>query len=189
MPPILSGVSITEAEWPLLESACSLVPPPTRPPAIGTDSDYPDFITNLFLTVLDLQLHNVIVNNAIEHYRANRWNEVRTLSDLEVVLGQFPADTDGNRAAAKYLWGYLYGERIGRTRDLVRWARSTGLVDQDHLQRWAHASEFQQDFAGQVKGLGIAAYCWLVMRLGVDTVKPDSWLHAFVRPGSRPRRQ
>ncbi|MPZ92497.1 MAG: hypothetical protein GEU68_12805 [Actinobacteria bacterium] len=32
-----------------------------------------------------------------------------------------------------------------------------------------------------MKGLGIAAYCWLVMRLGVDTVKPDSWFHAFVR--------
>ncbi len=32
-----------------------------------------------------------------------------------------------------------------------------------------------------MKGLGIAAYCWRVMRLGVDTVKPDVWLRAFVR--------
>jgi hypothetical protein len=27
----------------------------------------------------------------------------------------------------------------------------------------------------------MSAYCWLVMRLGVDTVKPDVWLHSFVK--------
>lgn len=56
-----------------------------------------------------------------------------------------------------------------------------GLLDQRRLKEWAYQSDFQADFAGQAKGLGIATYCWLLMRLGVDTIKPDVWVHAFVR--------
>lgn len=63
----------------------------------------------------------------------------------------------------------------------MRWARESGLVDQDHLRTWAYESDFERDFSGRVKGLSIAAYCWLVMRLGVDTLKPDVWVHAFLR--------
>jgi len=33
---------------------------------------------------------------------------------------------------------------------------------------------------GHVKGLGQAIYRWLVMRLGVETVKPDVWILRFV---------
>jgi hypothetical protein len=174
-------VTLSGDEWVLLERACVIVPPPRVAPSIGTDDDYPDYITNLLLTVLDLQLQNPIVNKAIQHYRSNRWDEIRTLEDIERALDRFPENLEGNRAAAKYLWGYLYGARLGRLRGLVRWARETGLTDQDHLRRWAHQSEFERDFRGRVKGLNIAAYCWLVMRLGVDTVKPDVWTHAFVR--------
>lgn len=74
----------------LLEKTCAAVPAPASAPAVGTDSDYPDFITNLLLTVLDLRLQNPIVNNAIEFYRANRWDEIRSLDDLEGVLSRFP---------------------------------------------------------------------------------------------------
>jgi hypothetical protein len=175
------AVDLSDREWALLETASSAVPPPARPPAIGSDADYPDYITNLFLTVLDLQLHNVIVNNAILYYRKNGWDEVRTLADLETVLARFPDDTDGNRAAAGYLWGNGYGNRVVWLRGLVRWAREHDLFDQDRLREWAHSSDFRRDFLGRVKWLGISAYCWLVMRLGVDTVKPDVWLHAFVK--------
>lgn len=103
------------------------------------------------------------------------------IDDLDGVLARFPEDADGNRAAARYLWGYQYADRLGWLRGLVRWARVTGLVDQDHLRAWAYGSDFERDFSGRVKGLGIAAYCWLVMRLGVDTVKPDVWVHGFIR--------
>jgi hypothetical protein len=172
---------LDDAEWVLLERASAAVPPPAVPPAVGTDADYPDYITNLLLTVLDLQLRNPIVNNAIQYYRNNRRDEIRTLDDIEGVLARFPEDREGNRAAATYLWGYRYGARLGRLRGLVRWVRETGLTDQDRLRAWGHASEFERDFSGRVKGLGISAYCWLVMRLGVDTVKPDVWVHAFIR--------
>lgn len=70
-------MTLTDEEWGLLEQAAAAVPPPARAPAIGTDEDYPDYITNLLLTVLDLRLQNPIVNNAIEFYRANRWDEIR----------------------------------------------------------------------------------------------------------------
>ena len=40
-------------------------------------------------------------------------------------------------------------------------------------------STFKKDFEGRVKGLGPAVYQWLVMRQGVDTVKPDVHLRRF----------
>jgi len=61
----------------------------------------------------------------------------------------------------------------------VTWLADTNLTDQESLRSWALASEFARDFRGRVKYLGIAAYSWLQMRLGVDTVKPDTHLHAF----------
>ena len=51
--------------------------------------------------------------------------------------------------------------------------RRAGVVDQHSLKAWAERSDFKRDFDGKVKGLGIAVYHWLVMRQGVDTVKPD----------------
>jgi hypothetical protein len=90
-------------------------------------------------------------------------------------------DADGNRAAAHDLWGNGYGNRIGWLRRLVRWVREQGLTNQQELRDWAHTSDFRRDFSGKVKRLGISAYCWIVMRLGVDTVKPDVWLHVFVK--------
>jgi hypothetical protein len=63
----------------------------------------------------------------------------------------------------------------------VRYFRSIGVTDQDRLRQWAISSDFKRDFAGRVKGLGPAVYQWLVMRQGVDTVKPDVHLHRFAR--------
>lgn len=116
---------LNEGERALLDRACGAVPPPAKPPPIGTDSDYPDFITNLLLTVLDLRLQNRIVDKAIRSYWHDRWDEIRTLDDLERVLARFPDDVEGNRAAARYLWGYLYGDRL-------RWLRGLGWIVRDH---------------------------------------------------------
>ncbi len=174
-----SGLS--ESEWNLLVLACADAPAPSTAPEVWGPEGYPDYVTNLMLTVLDLQLHNVIVNNAVAHYRQHCWNQVRDLDDLDLFLSNNRDDADGNRAAAFALWGYRYGDRMHRLRGLSAWARRAGLVDQERLRGWAHQSDFRRDFEGQVKGLGIAAYCWLVMRLGVDTVKPDVWTHRFVQ--------
>jgi hypothetical protein len=47
------------------------------------------------------------------------------------------------------------------------------------LRDWAQRSTFKGDFEGKVKGLGPAVYNWLVMRQGVETVKPDVHVRRF----------
>lgn len=133
------------------------------------------------LTVLDLQLQNVTVNNTIIHFRTHHRAEISTLDDLEMALGRYPADKEGNREAATHLWGYKYGDRLGRLRSLTSWARRRGIIDQMALRAWAYQCDYRRDWDGQTKGLGPAAYCWLLMRMGVDIVKPDSRLHAFLK--------
>jgi hypothetical protein len=116
---------------------------------------------------------------ALEHFRENRWNEVRTLDDLERLMTRFPADQAGNKALAQHLWGYNFWTRAQQLRDLARFFRSTGVVGQERLKQWALTSTFKKEFEGRVKGLGPAVYQWLVMRQGVDTVKPDVHVRRF----------
>lgn len=42
-------------------------------------------------------------------------------------------------------------------------------------------SNFDRDMAGKVKGIGFGIYKWLVMRQGVETIKPDIWVHRFLK--------
>lgn len=165
---------ISESELDLLVQACRSVPEPT-----GNYLE-DDYITNVLYTVLDLQMHAVAVGKALRFYKANRWSEIRTLDDLEAVLARFPNDKEGNRELAQLLWGNNHWTRAQWLRGLVRWLRDNNLTDQDSLRAWAHDSDFKRDFEGQVKYLGLAAYKWLTMRLGVETVKPDVHLHRFV---------
>lgn len=134
---------------------------------------------NLFVTVLDYMLQTTVVVAALEHFRKNHWNDVRTVDDLEAVIDRYPEDRDGNVALAVHLWGYRFWTRAQQLRDLVRFFRGVGVVDRKTLRSWAHRSEFERDFAGRVKGLGQAVYQSLLMRQGVDTVKPDVHVRRF----------
>jgi hypothetical protein len=138
-----------------------------------------DFVMNLLETVLDYMLQTEVVVKALERFRATRWNEVRTLDDLEQLMARFPEDQVGNTALAQHLWGYNFWTRAQQLRDLVRYFRGIGVVDQERLKQWARSSTFKRDFEGRVKGLGPAVYQWLVMRQGVDTVKPDVHVRRF----------
>ena len=80
---------------------------------------------------------------------------------------------DGNRYNRR---GLLCRQQL---RDLRAFFRDVGVVDQPSLKAWAEASTFKDDFQGKVRGLGIAVYHWLVMRQGVDTVKPDVHVRRF----------
>ena len=148
------------------------------PPSTSTYLEE-DFVMNLLETVLDYMLQTEVVVRALERFRENRWNEVRTLDDLEQLMARFPEDQAGNTALAQYLWGYNFWTRAQQLRDLARYFRSIDVVDQERLQQWALTSTFKKDFEGRVKGLGPAVYQWLVMRQGVDTVKPDVHLRRF----------
>ena len=44
----------------------------------------------------------------------------------------------------------------------------------------AWAADFGHDFKGRVSGLAYAAFKWLVMRVRVDTIKPDLQVLNFV---------
>jgi hypothetical protein len=164
---------VTDAEVARLAAAAS------RLPAATASALEDDFLTNLFVTVLDYMLRTSTVLAALEHFRRNRRDEVRTIDDLDRVLASFPADQVGDTALAIHLWGYRLWTRAGQLRDLVRFFRDVGVVDAATLQAWAHASEFERDFAGRVKGLGRAVYQSLLMRQGIDTVKPDVHLRRF----------
>jgi hypothetical protein len=163
-----------EAEADRLVEACR--PLPTR----QWKYEEHDYMTNVLLTVLDLQMRNVTVERSIRHYRDCRWTEIRTLEHLEDLLGRFPDDKEGNRQVAQYLWGNDHWTRAGWLRGLAVFLAVENLRTNDALRAWAQRSDYQKDFAGRVRYLGPAAYHWLVMRLGVDTVKPDVHLRRFV---------
>ena len=150
------------------------------PPAVGSYVET-DFVMNLLETVLDYMLQTPVVVKALQHFRDNRWKEARNLDQLESLLAGYPENEEGNTALALHLWGYRLWTRAQQLRDLVRFFRSIGVVDQETLTAWARRSEFKRDFSGRVKGLGPTVYQWLVMRQGVDTVKPDVHVHRFAR--------
>jgi hypothetical protein len=147
-----------------------------------------DLGTCLVTTVVDFQMHETAVKRALEHFRASRAHRASTLEDFEELLAGYPDTREGNEELAEALFGYRMWTRMGLLRDLVRFLRDEGVTDLAGLRAWAESSEFKRDFQGQVRysaggrtyGLGPAVYSWLVMRLGVNTLKPDSRLHAFV---------
>ena len=146
-----------------------------------TDYEYvaTDFVVALLETVMDYQNPRTTVQRATKHFEDDRWDEIRTLDDLERVLARFPADREGNDELAQYLWGYHHWRRAQELRGLVAYFRERNVTDLAALRAWAVAST-ADDFVGRIKGLGTAVYHGLVMRLGVETVKPDVHILRFV---------
>jgi hypothetical protein len=148
-------------------------------PAVAASLAEEDFGTSLLVTVLDYQQQTPVVRRALEHFRSERADQIATIDDLERVMGRFADDQEGNVALALHLWGYRLWTRAHQLRDLCAYFRGIGVVDEASLRAWAHASEFRADFEGHVKGLGRAVYESLVMRQGVETVKPDVHVRRF----------
>lgn len=139
-----------------------------------------DYVSNLLLTVIDFQMHTTTVVKAHEHFKVHCWDQVRTLGDLEALLARYPNDKEGNTALAQRLWGYKLWTRAQMLRGLIAYIDSIGVRDQGALREWAIKSSFKTDFEGKVKGLGYAVFNWLVMRQGIDTIKPDVHVRRFV---------
>jgi len=148
------------------------------PPAEGSYIEE-NFVLNMQETVLDYMMSTTTVIRALEHFNKHRSSEIRSIEDLEQLFARFPDDKEGKLALAQYLWGYNMWTRAEQLRRLTNYFRSIGVVDQPSLKAWAVKSSFKRDFQGKVKGLGIAVYHWLVMRQGVDTVKPDVHVRRF----------
>ena len=139
-----------------------------------------DYLTNLVATVIDFQTHTTAVERALEHFSRYARSPLGGLGDLVALMARWPADQGGNTALARHLWGYGMWTRAQMLRDLVAYFVSIDVTDQASLRRWATDATFERDFKGRVAGLGPAVFQWLVMRQGVDTVKPDVHVHRFV---------
>ena len=164
---------LDEDELSKLETRCRAVP--------ITENEYvaTDFVAALLETVMDYQNATTTVERAGKYFEAHRWDEVRSLDDLEQVLARFPADREGNDELAQYLWGYHHWRRAQELRGLVAYFRDRDITDLEALRAWARASS-ERDFTGHIKGLGPTVYQGLVMRAGVETVKPDVHVVRFV---------
>jgi len=138
-----------------------------------------DLVTNLLATVVDFQMDTTAVESAMRFYELNLRQRVRTLRDLQSLMDSYPNDRIGNTALAQVLWGYDLWTRAEMLRGLVTFFDSIGVRDQGALRQWAQNAEFKRDFEGRVFGLGPAVFQWLVMRQGVETVKPDVHVRRF----------
>jgi hypothetical protein len=97
------------------------------------------------------------------------------------LLVAHPDTEEGNLQIAQYLWGYKLWTRVELLRRLVAYFEARGVTTQEQLKQWASQADFKRDFKGKVKGAGLAIFQWLVMRQGVETVKPDTWIHRFIQ--------
>lgn len=165
---------ITQQEYNLIFQKCKEISP-----AKGSYLIH-DFIENLFLTVLDFQMHNVSVSKAITYYRNNRFNEIRSINTLKRLLSKYADDKEGNTAVAQYLWDNRHWTRVSLLRKLTAYFESINVTSQEALRCWAEKSDFKRDFENKIPGMGYAIYQWLIMRQGIETIKPDTHLIRFV---------
>jgi hypothetical protein len=165
---------ITQQEYDSIFKECKNLPP--------AKGDYlvNDYIENIFATVLDFMLKGQTLEKAGAYYEDNRWNEIRTHDDLKKLLSLYPDNKEGNTALALYLWNHKYWTRVSLMRKLVSFFESVGITSQETLMKWANNSNFEDDFKGKISGMGYAIFQWLVMRQGIETIKPDRHVRRFV---------
>jgi hypothetical protein len=164
--------SISPTDYRAILEACRRLPNPQG------NYHVEDFVENLLLTVLDYQMQGAVVANAIRHFRDRHGSTLRTYDALRQFLADHPDDTD----AALHLWGNRHWMRLGQLRRLLDYFGSLPdpVTDQTALRHWATRPD-SVDFGGKIKGLKRAIYKWLVMRIGIDTVKPDTHVKRFLQ--------
>ncbi len=140
-----------------------------------------DYVENMMLTVLDFQMHGVTIERAIRYYYQNAREEVADFTGLKRLLAAHADNQEGNTQVAQFLWGNNHWTRVALLRRLLRYFGAEGITTQEKLKDWAAKADFERDFQGRVKGAGFAIFQWLVMRQGVETVKPDVWIQRFIR--------
>lgn len=138
-----------------------------------------DYVRNMILTVLDYNMKTKAVERADAFFAANNGRTITTHEQLKATLQRYPETKDGNTQAAMFLWNYRFWTRVQQLRGLLDYFETRGVTTQVNLEEWARTSEFKRDFEKKVPGLAIAVYQWLVMRQGVETVKPDVHVRRF----------
>jgi hypothetical protein len=179
--------TVTDAEYQAIRAACDALPPPQG------NYHRDDYVMNLLLTVLDYQNKRPTIEKAIVHFRKHHGEAIHNHETLRKFLNALPdygeAVKELYREAAKELWGNNHWRRVRELRDLVKFFESLPEPVTDHasMRKWAEKSEFERDFKRKVKGLAMAIYKWLTMRVGVNTIKPDVHVHDFLQEAAKRR--
>src|SRR5260221_1951378 len=140
-----------------------------------------DYVENLLETVVNFQLRVTVVKRALEHYRQHAQMSTPNFAALKNLLHAYSDTEQGNLEVAQYLWRYNLWTRVEVLRRLIAYFEAQGVTTQEQLKQWASQANFERDFKGKVKGASLAIFNWLVMRQGVETVKPDIWVHRFIQ--------
>ena len=150
-----------------------------------TDYRGNDYVTNLFLTVLDFHMRVETVEKALKYFRKNYG--YRSHERLRSHLGKFPNTKKGNMKLANCLWDNNHWSRAKFLRKLVNEFEARGVKGKKSLKQWVTSADFEKDVKGQFKlknpnnhSIGYTLFSWLQLRLGVPTVKPDVHVVRFV---------
>lgn len=139
------------------------------------------YLSDVLETVLNFQMQEPVVVKALQYFEHNvqHQHDIHTHEQLQDALNIYPDTEDGNKAAAQFFWGNNHWTRIELLRRFLPFLASIGVTDQPSLHAWATQADFDRDFKGKVKGMGIAVFHWLLLRCGVSTIKPDVWVINF----------
>jgi len=149
-------------------------------PFIPAQREFGDYMTDVLLTVLDFHMQGPVVGDALDYFREHvQFQHVVTHQDLKDVLNRFPDTEEGNKQASRFLWNNQHWMRAALLRQFLLFLDASNVSDQPSLHAWAKQAQFVLDFKGKVKGLGIAVFHWLILRCGVETIKPDVWVINF----------
>lgn len=167
--PIQAIKGVTEEQFRQLLIACAELP------FIHPAQWACDYVLDVMQTVLDFQMLTTTVEKAMLYFRdqVQASQGVYTHEQLVTLLNRFPDTPAGNQAASQLLWNNRHWTRIELLRRFLQFLEQRQLTDQPSLHAWAKQASFERDFKGQVKGLGIAVFHWLVIRCGADSIKPD----------------
>jgi hypothetical protein len=169
-------MNVTQSEYQTLIEGCKNLPKPTGHTLIN------DYLENLLYTVLDFRMQGQVVERSVNHYRHNVPEQagIKDFESIKALLTRYPNDREGNRQAAQFLWGNNHWTRVELLRRFIQYFESQGIKTQVDLREWARRVSFERDFKGKVRGAGLGIFKWLVMRQGVETIKPDVWVHRFI---------
>lgn len=158
--------------------ACVELPVVQGPPMHAVD-----YMRDLMVTVLDFYMQVDAAEASLSYFRdhVQSQNNIHTHERLcEIVFG-FPDDREGDSQASHFFWNNNHWKRARLLRRLLTFLTSIGVSDQASLHAWARQASFERDFQGKVHGLGLAVFQWLIIRCGVETVKPDIWVYRFAQ--------
>lgn len=139
-----------------------------------------DYMHDLMVTVLDFYMRTEAVIKSLVYFeKVQTQQDIHTHARLSEVLLGFADSREGDVQASQFLWSTNHWKRARLLRRLLAYLESVGVTDQPSLDAWARQADFERDFKGKAPGLGLAVFQWLIIRCGVQTVKPDVWVFRF----------